>query len=255
MGFKAAGQTKPGGQLVRLAEKIDLLRQRPAIVARQQIDKARVEAAGLGEAGLQARQMLLGRFMLGGEHPPPLKEWRYTPAPTPAGGRRAAAARPPLTARGLRYRSRHAAVHPAFAAGSSLPRGCEHFSSMAASSGVLHAGQDAEHLVQQVGRQLGGITAHVVGARPRPDRRQSDSGRGSRGRSPAPEWRSDRQLPASRFGAQMGSRLSISKLRYTGPSPICWRTSAISGASEYASTAPPAPGESPSTPHWKSPAA
>lgn len=40
-----------------------------AIVARQQIDKARVEAAGLGEAGLQARQMLLGRFMLGGEHP------------------------------------------------------------------------------------------------------------------------------------------------------------------------------------------
>jgi hypothetical protein len=44
MGFKAAGQTKPGGQLVRLAEKIDLLRQRPAIVARQQIDKARVEA-------------------------------------------------------------------------------------------------------------------------------------------------------------------------------------------------------------------
>ena len=30
----------------------------------------------------------------------------------------------------------------------------------------------------------------------------------------------------------MGSRLSISKLRYTGPSPICWRTSAISGASE-----------------------
>ena len=69
MGFKAAGQTKPGGQLVRLAEKIDLLRQRPAIVARQQIDKARVEAAGLGEAGLQARQMLLGRFMLGGEHP------------------------------------------------------------------------------------------------------------------------------------------------------------------------------------------
>ena len=68
MGFKAAGQTKPGGQLVRLAEKIDLLRQRPAIVARQQIDKARVEAAGLGEAGLQARQMLLRRFMLGGEH-------------------------------------------------------------------------------------------------------------------------------------------------------------------------------------------
>jgi hypothetical protein len=66
MGFKAAGQTKPGGQLVRLAEKIDLLRQRPAIVARQQIDKARVEAAGLGEAGLQARQMLLRRFMLGG---------------------------------------------------------------------------------------------------------------------------------------------------------------------------------------------
>lgn len=49
--------------------KIDLLRQRPAIVAREQIDKARVEAAGLGEAGLQARQMLLGRFMLGGEHP------------------------------------------------------------------------------------------------------------------------------------------------------------------------------------------
>ncbi len=124
MGFKAAGQTKPGGQLVRLAEKIDLLRQR-AIVARQQIDKARVEAAGLGEAGLQARQMLLGRFMLGGEHPPPLKEWRYTPAPTPAGGRRAAAARPPLTARGLRYRSsRHAAVHPAFAAGVVTPRGC-----------------------------------------------------------------------------------------------------------------------------------
>ncbi len=69
MGFKAAGQTKPGGQLMRLAEKIDLLRQRPAIVAREQIDKARVEAAGLGEAGLQARQMLLGRFMLGGEHP------------------------------------------------------------------------------------------------------------------------------------------------------------------------------------------
>ncbi len=32
-----------------------------------------------------------------------------------------------------------------------------------ASSGVLHAGQDAEHLVQQVGRQLGGITAHVGG--------------------------------------------------------------------------------------------
>lgn len=30
----------------------------------------------------------------------------------------------------------------------------------------------------------------------------------------------------------MGSRLSISKLRYTGPSPICWRTSAISVASE-----------------------
>ena len=55
--------------LVALMEKIDLLRQRPAIVARQQIDKARVEAAGLGEAGLQARQMLLGRFMLGGEHP------------------------------------------------------------------------------------------------------------------------------------------------------------------------------------------
>ncbi len=81
MGFKAAGQTKPGGQLVRLAEKIDLLRQRPAIVARQQIDKARVEAAGLGEAGLQARQMLLRRFMLGGSTPPPLKRMAIYSSP------------------------------------------------------------------------------------------------------------------------------------------------------------------------------
>ncbi len=54
---------------MRLAEKIDLLRQRPAIVAREQIDKARVEAAGLGETGLQARQMLLGRSCWAGSTP------------------------------------------------------------------------------------------------------------------------------------------------------------------------------------------
>nr|VXZ81482.1 Uncharacterised protein [Klebsiella pneumoniae] len=100
MGFKAAGQTKPGGQLVRLAEKIDLLRQRPAIVARQQIDKARVEAAGLGEAGLQARQMLLGRFMLGGEHPPPLKRMAIYSSPDAC--RRSASCRRSATVNGTR---------------------------------------------------------------------------------------------------------------------------------------------------------
>ena len=201
MGFKAAGQTKPGGQLVRLAEKIDLLRQRPAIVARQQIDKARVEAAGLGEAGLQARQMLLGRFMLGGSTPPPLKRMAIYSSPDAC--RRSASCRRSATVNGTRA---SIPQQPTRCSSSSVCAGVvtpqrvrKHFSSMAASSGVLHAGQDAEHLVQQVGRQLGGITAHVVGARPRPDRRQSDSGRGSRGRSPAPEWRSDRQLPASRF--------------------------------------------------------
>lgn len=166
MGFKAAGQTKPGGQLVRLAEKIDLLRQRPAIVARQQIDKARVEAAGLGEAGLQARQMLLGRFMLGGEPPPPLKRMAIYSSPDAC--RRSASCRRSATVNGTRASMPQ---QPTRCSSSSVcgqgvvtpQRVRKHFSSMAASSGVLHAGQDAEHLVQQVGRQLGGITAHVVG--------------------------------------------------------------------------------------------
>ncbi len=168
MGFKAAGQTKPGGQLMRLAEKIDLLRQRPAIVARQQIDKARVEAAGLGEAGLQARQMLLGRFMLGGSTPPPLKRMAIYSSPDAC--RRSASCRRSATVNGTRASMPQ---QPTRCSSSSVcgqgvvtpQRVRKHFSSMAASSGVLHAGQDAEHLVQQVGRQLGGITAHVVGGR------------------------------------------------------------------------------------------
>nr|VUD33864.1 Uncharacterised protein [Raoultella sp. NCTC 9187] len=50
MGFKAAGHLTGGGQLVGPAEKIHLLRQRPAVVAGQQIDKARVQRLRLSKA-------------------------------------------------------------------------------------------------------------------------------------------------------------------------------------------------------------
>lgn len=130
MGFKAAGQTKPGGQLVRLAEKIDLLRQRPAIVARQQIDKARVEAAGLGEAGLQARQMLLRRFMLGGSTPPPLKRMAIYSSPDAC--RRSASCRRSATVNGTRasipQQPTRCSSSSVCGQGSSLPRGCESIS-------------------------------------------------------------------------------------------------------------------------------
>ena len=43
MGFKAAEQLIFGGELMRFAEKIHLLRQRPAVVTGQQIDEARIK--------------------------------------------------------------------------------------------------------------------------------------------------------------------------------------------------------------------
>ena len=203
MGFKAAGQPKPGGQLVRPAEKIDLLRQRPAIVARQQIDKARVETAGLGEAGLQARQMLFRRFMLGGEHPTPLKRMAIYSSPRRL---QAVGELPPLLRR-QRDAGFDTAAADALQFIQRLRPGGRH-SPEGAKAFQLHGG-----FLRRTSRRAGRRASRTAGwppagryyrsrrrgARPPPDRRRSGSGRGSRGRSPAPEWRSDRQLPASRF--------------------------------------------------------
>jgi hypothetical protein len=60
MGFKAAGQLIGRRQLVGLAEKIHLLRQRPAVVTGQQINEARVQRFGVIKTTFQAFQMLPG---------------------------------------------------------------------------------------------------------------------------------------------------------------------------------------------------
>ena len=68
MGFKAAGQLIRRRQLVGLAKKIHLLRQRPAVVAGQQINEARVQRFGIIKTTFQAFKMLPGRVGLSGDH-------------------------------------------------------------------------------------------------------------------------------------------------------------------------------------------
>ena len=73
MGLEAAGQALAGGDLQGATEEVHLHRQRPAVVARQQVDETRLQLGGQVQLAGQILQVLVGlcglfrQHVIGGE--------------------------------------------------------------------------------------------------------------------------------------------------------------------------------------------